>query len=185
MRTVSELSSSELFLSTALATPFYVVLAQGSTSGELADLGLLIAASGLAGPLSAPIWGRMADRSSRLVLVASGLLAAMNGFATYAALFTNAPMIESPYFYAALLFVLGLAHSGVRLGRKTYLVDMASADNRSAYVAVSNTLIGIILLLGGILGAVAEGLGPASLILLLSLISLAAAVSAYALDEVQ
>jgi predicted MFS family arabinose efflux permease len=174
-----------LFLSTALATPFYVVLAQERTQGTLADLGLLIAATGLAAALSAPVWGRMADRSSRQVLVASALVAAVNGFALYAALLTEAPLVESPYFYTALLFVLGVAHSGVRLGRKTYLVDMANSSNRGAYVAVSNTIIGIILLLAGILGAAVEELGPGSVIGLLSVIALVAAASAYVLDEVQ
>lgn len=38
---------------------------------------------------------------------------------------------------------------GVRLGRKVYLVDMAGAGQRAAYVAVSNTLIGILMLIGG------------------------------------
>lgn len=174
-----------LLLSTALSAPFYVVLAQDNTGGELADLGLLIAASGLASALSAPMWGRMADRSSRLVLVVSALLAAICGIVVFAAIFGGAPIIESPYFYASLLFALGLAHSGVRLGRKTYLVDMATADSRSVYVAVSNTLIGIMLLAGGLLGLAAEGVGTTAVILLLSVIALAAAASAWFLDEVQ
>jgi hypothetical protein len=42
-------------------------------------------------------------------------------------------------------------HGGVRLGRKIYLVDMASGDNRAAYVAVSNTLIGVLMLAGGLI----------------------------------
>ena len=47
----------------ALAQPFYVVLARERGDGGLAGLGLLIVAAGLAQSLSAPVWGRMADRS--------------------------------------------------------------------------------------------------------------------------
>lgn len=50
-----------------------------------------------------------------------------------------------------LFFALSIAHSGVRLGRKTYLEDIAEGDQRTDYVAVSNTVIGVLLLLAGTL----------------------------------
>ena len=37
----------------------------------------------------------------------------------------------------------------MRLGRKTYLIDMATPENRAQLVAVSNTLIGVFLLIIG------------------------------------
>lgn len=41
-----------------------------------------------------------------------------------------------------LLFLgLGVAHAGVRLARKTYLVDIATGDRRTEYTAVSNSVI--------------------------------------------
>ena len=44
----------------------------------------------------------------------------------------------------------------MRVGRKTYVVDMASADQVTQYVAVSNTLMGVLLLLtGGVNAALA------------------------------
>ena len=48
-----------------------------------------------------------------------------------------------------LFFLIAVFHGGARLGRKTYLVDMANQDNRATYVAVSNTLIGLFMLAGG------------------------------------
>src|SRR5699024_6858092 len=49
-----------------------------------------------------------------------------------------------------------LMHTGVRVGRKTYVIDMAEGDQRTAYVAVSNTALGLVLLLfGGISSALA------------------------------
>jgi hypothetical protein len=75
-------------------------------------------------------------------------------------------------------------HGGVRLGRKVYLVDMASSDNRAAYVAVSNTIIGVLMLVGGVVGLLADFLGTTAIILLLGLLSLAAAIYIRKLPEV-
>ncbi len=55
------------------------------------------------------------------------------------------------WFYPLAFFVLSVAHSGVRIGRKTYLVDMAGGTKRTDYTAVSNTVIGVLLLaVGGV-----------------------------------
>ena len=72
---------------------------------------------------------------------------------------------------AAIFLVLNVMHGGVRLGRKVYLVDMASGENRAAYVAVSNTVIGVLMLVGGLVGLVGDWLGAAGTVLLLGLVS--------------
>ena len=60
------------------------------------------------------------------------------------------------WLYPVAFFVLAIAHAGVRIGRKTYMVDMAGGTKRTDYTAVSNTVIGILLLVvGGISAAVA------------------------------
>jgi hypothetical protein len=75
-------------------------------------------------------------------------------------------------------------HSGVRLGRKVYLVDMANAENRAAYVAVSNSVIGVAMLLGGLIGLLGDWLGIVVVIALLSVASLLAAQQSLRLPEV-
>ncbi|MEX0976674.1 MAG: MFS transporter [Woeseia sp.] len=173
-----------LLLSTALVAPFYVILASAETGSGLSQLGGLLIASGTASFLSAPLWGRMADRSSRRTMALAALLAAVAGFAT--AFLAWSP--DLPYrstLFAATYFLLSVAHSGVRLGRKTHLIDMATADNRAAYVAVSNTFIGMMLLAGGVFGVVASVFGPAVAILALALLSLFAAIAARSLKDVQ
>lgn len=174
-----------LLMSTALAMPFYVMLAQRETDGDLGSLGLMIIATGLAGGLSAPVWGRLSDRSSRLVLVASGVVAGALGLVVFALSRIDAGWTHSPYLFAGLFLMIGIAHSGVRLGRKTYLVDMATQETRAAYVAVSNTVVGALLLAGGLFGLVADTAGVAATIALLGLMALAGAASALRLDEVQ
>jgi hypothetical protein len=86
--------------------------------------------------------------------------------------------------FATLFLLLGIAHAGVRLGRKVYLVDMANSETRAAMVAVSNTVIGIVMLLGGLVGLLGDLYGTAFVILVLGLASLAAAVAALRLREV-
>lgn len=46
-------------------------------------------------------------------------------------------------------------------GAPAYLLDMATPDTRTTLVAVSNTVIGVLLLAGGVFGVVAWWLGTA------------------------
>ncbi len=177
-----------LLMSTALALPFYVLLAEDATSGDLGTLGLLILASGLASAVSAPIWGRLSDRSARQVLVLSGLLASVLGIAValgvwFVPLAMDDALVPGGWVYAALFFLLGVSHAGVRLGRKTYLVDMATQETRAAFTAVSNTVIGVLLLVGGLFGLIAQLAGTEVAILALAMMSLAGAASAWLMGE--
>ena len=83
--------------------------------------------------------------------------------------------MNSPWMYA-LLFLLIVFHSGVRLGRKVYLADMAGQDTRSAYIAVSNTVIGAAMLPGGAVGILADLFRIRAVIALLGLVSLLAGI---------
>jgi len=170
-------------LSVALAPPFYVLLAQQTSGSDLGSLGLLIIASGLANSLSAPLWGRFSDRSARLVMVAAAMLAGLLGVLTWALVELETPLL-SGLGLAALFLLLGIAHAGVRLGRKVYLVDMASSETRASMVAVSNTIIGVAMLAGGLVGILGDRYGTAFVILALGLASVAAALYALRLREV-
>lgn len=173
-----------LLLSTALSLPFYVVLAREQTQGGLGELGLLIVAAGSATSVSAPVWGRLADRSSRLVMFAAALLAGGCGLAVFSFSQWNLVFGRDAYGLAVLFFFVSVAHAGIRLGRKTYLVDLASQDTRAVYVALSNTVIGVLLLIGGTFGVVAQWLGTRYVILLFSGIALLGAMMAWRLKEV-
>jgi len=72
----------------------------------------------------------------------------------------------------------------VRQGRSIYLVDMAPDDNRAAYTAVSNTVIGIVLLGSGIFGALASLAGTEVTLLIFAAMSLAAFAVTKGLDEI-
>lgn len=170
-------------LSTALVIPFVVLLLQQSSQTTL-GLGLLIIASGLADIVASPVWGRLSDRSSRLVMaigaLSSGLCCLFIGFA--ATFYSE--WLESAFFGALCFFLIAMSHSGVRLGRKVYLVDMATVDTRSSYVAVSNTVIGIAILVAGSIGFLADIWGTSAVIVVLGVIACLAAVQAYTLRDV-
>ncbi len=177
--------SRALLLCSALSAPYYVVLAQQQHGVDLRTLGSFILANALASSVSATFWGLMADVSSRRVLLRAGTLTAVLGFGVAAAAAFDTPLGDSRWTYPVAFFVLGIAHNGVRLGRKTYVVDMAGGDRRTEYVAVSNTVIGIILLLCGLLTPLASVIAPAGMILFLSVCGLIGVAVAATLPEVE
>ena len=171
-----------LFLSSAFAFPFLVLLTRERTDAAFSALGSMLIAVGIANLIGGTVWGRMADRSSRKVLMLAGTLA---GGTCIAAWCVQAVGVGSIWAFALLYFGLALAHSGIRLGRSTYLIDMATQETRAAYTAVSNTVIGVLLLAGGSLSALEPLIGPQGLVLLFGTGALVAAAAASALPEVQ
>ncbi|GAT11969.1 MFS transporter [Mycolicibacterium novocastrense] len=141
-----------LLLVSSLSTPFVVTLSIQSGADSLAGLGGFVIASGLAALIGGRLFGRFADRSSKrlmsvgagvssVIVIATVVIVALPGFSGVGWL-SNAMFI-------AVYFALALMHTGVRVGRKTYVIDMAVGDQRTVYVAVSNSAMGFILLIVG------------------------------------
>ena len=167
-----------LLTATALAPPYLVLLASGATEEALDSLGAMLLASALAALLSGYVWGRLSDRSSRLVLVFTGISGAVGmGLAVVLG------ALGMEWALPVALFALMVAHQGVRVGRKTHLVDMAPADKRADYTALSNTLIGVVLMGAGIFGALAALAGPGVTLLIFAAMALAGSWVAWGLDE--
>ena len=173
-----------LLLTVALAPPFYVLVARQQAAAGPAGLGILIIANGLASSLSAPFWGRLGDRSSRTVMMLAAGGAGLLGVFTFLAVQGQWSWATGRAGFAVIFFLLNVMHSGLRLGRKVYLVDMSSVDNRAAYVAVSNTVIGVLMLVGGAVGFVGDRVGAPFTVLLLGVGALIAAGYARSLPEV-
>ncbi len=149
------------FMATSLLPPFFVAYAQSLTGTDLAGLGAFLIASSAAGFASGWAWGRSADKSARWVLAAAGVIAALACALVAGAGLMDWALADSIWFHAIALFLLAFAHQGVRLGRATYVVDLATQETRAAYTAVSNTVIGVLLLiLGALAGAAFGAFGP-------------------------
>jgi MFS family permease len=169
----------------ALSAPFYIALAQNRFGSPTYLLGAFVAAAGIASLVSAPFWGRFADRSSRNVMVAAAMVTAAIGLLTVFVESLLPAIAGQPWFLPAAYFVLSVAHSGVRVGRKTYVVDLATGNQRTDYVAISNSVIGVLLLIVGSVGALAPLISTAGVIGLLALMGLAGAALGRTLPETQ
>lgn len=172
-----------LLTATALAPPYIVLLGAQAGQGTFDRLGALVLASSIASLLSSWVWGRMADRSSRKVLMLSALAGAAALLA--AVLLDLAGASGTVWALPLVLFVLMIAYHGVRQGRSIYLVDMAPEGRRAAYTAVSNTVIGLLLLGSGLFGALASLAGANVTLMIFAVMSLAAFGVAKGLDEIR
>lgn len=174
-----------LMTATALSGPIYVALAFRASGGHLADLGWLMLASGFAGAASSAVWGMLSDRSSRTTMALGSGIAGVLGVVLLGLLSFWPAAMQGVAPYGVALLVLGVGHAGVRNGRQTQILDIAPGDAKSAYVAVGNTVIGVLILA---VGAIVGGLAAFSLeaaLLALSLAALAGAAVAFGLRNAQ
>lgn len=141
-----------LMMSSGLVAPFVVLMAEQELSLQgLKSLGLFLLVSGLASTASGVVWGKAADTSSRNVML---MTAAASAFVCLIG--AGLSLLQAPPLWSLLVlyFLLSIVHEGVRVGRKTYVLDLAGGEKRTDYVAVGNTLIGVLLLLVGLFSAV-------------------------------
>ncbi|MBZ0333036.1 MFS transporter [Marinobacter sp. AL4B] len=172
-----------LLLCSALASPYFVVMAQKESDiGWM--LGVFLLASSLASSLSASFWGWAADTSSRRVMIRGAAMASGICVTVGCLALVFGPGFGGAWFYPIAFFILSIAHAGVRLGRKTYLVDMAGGNKRTDYTSVSNTVIGILLLATGGLTAAISLISDVAVIIVLGLMGFTGMISALRLDEV-
>jgi len=170
-----------LLLGVPLVIPFYSLFARELGTG-LSGLGLFVMANSLAMVLSSYFWGRLADRSSKHAMAYGGMVG------TAAALLALGLgwLMGGEYtawWLATVIFITGFAQAGTRMGRKTYLVDAAPKDERPLYVAVSNTLVGIIFLSSALIGLLAGLIGVQGVIIVFTLMMVAGSLMALRLPD--
>jgi MFS family permease len=180
----SFLLTRTLLISSGLAAPFYVALASANGQHALRGLGILVLMAGLANLISGRFWGRLADHSSRATMAIGGALCALLSLAVVMVAALELAVANSPLWYGLVIFIFYLGHSAVRLGRKTYLIDMATPENRAQLVAVSNTLIGAFLLIIGALSSWLSVLGILPVLFVLAVLCLAGSLMALRLPVV-
>lgn len=174
-----------LLLCSALSAPYYVMIAQRELGNGGRLLVAFIVAGGLAAMLGSPVWGRMADSSSRRVMIIAAAASAALGLGVAITGWRASELLAHAWVLPLAYFLLSVAHEGVRVGRKTYLVDIAEGARRTDYVAVSNSAIGVVLLVFGAIGAGLASISPELALLGLSLAGLAGAVFGTSLPEAE
>jgi len=153
-------------------------IASKDTLGKTVSKGRRGRVGGYAGPVSGLVAGAVG-----LYLVLSPAAARPEGL--FYALSVSPDLADSRFFFAVLLFILGISHAGVRIGRKTHIVDMAGPDRKAEYVALSNTLIGVLLLVIGAAVGVLMSIGLKFALIVLSVLALLGAATALAMRNVQ
>lgn len=172
-----------LLMSSALSAPFFVLLAQQSIGNTAALLGLLLLAQGAASLVSGPFWGRFADQSSRSVMVLASAISAGVALILCLSYLLEVPLIDRVWFIPAMYFLLGIAHAGIRIGRKTYVVDIATGNKRTDYVSLGNTVIGLLMLAAGSVGLLVPVIGAAGVIALLAALGMCGCLVSLTLPE--
>lgn len=156
-----------LLLASALSPPFVVGLGIREGNLGLSSLGLFVMAQGVAGLVAGRLFGRLADASSRRLMIGASL-AASTVIVAFLLLLSVPAVGTSAWLAPVTYLLLALVHVGARLARKTYVVDIAEGDRRTQYVAVANTIMGVLLLAVGALTAALAVLGNEAALVLLA-----------------
>lgn len=172
-----------LLLASALAPAFMVSLAVSRGSDALSGLGPYMIASGVAALVAGRISGWFADRSSRDAMTWSAFAASVVLLVVVAvAQWGSDAVVE--WAMPVLFFLISVIHTQVRVARKTYVVDMAEGDQRTTYVAVANTAMGVLLLVTGAVSGAIAVLGDVAALLFLAAIGIAGTILARRLPDV-
>lgn len=174
-------------LVSALSPPFVITLATQSGTTGLSGLGGYILASGVAALLGGRLFGRLADRSSRKLMAFGAAVA--SAVILVLVLVVSLPGFTGTTAWGSALFIgcyflLALTHTGIRVGRKTYVVDVAEGDLRTTYVAVSNSAMGLILLVVGGVSSLLAVFGVVWALVFLAALGLVGVVAGGGLPEV-
>jgi hypothetical protein len=117
-------------------------------------------------------------------MIIAGVASALTGLALVAVVHGIPALADKAWLYPAFFFLLSISHAGVRMGRKTYIVDLAGGNKRTDYVAVSNTVIGFVLLATGSIGALSSVVSISGVIVVLAAMGIAGAWMSARLPEV-
>jgi MFS family permease len=168
--------SRSLALHAALVSPYFIALSTSpDQQNSVQTIALFLMASALAALSSGYIWGVLSDKSAKRCIQLALILSCAACGVFYLCL-----DIASLGLNAFLFFLLSVGHAGIRVGRKTYILDIAEGDKRSQFVASANTLVGIVLLVtGAIYAAIYAWLNHYTILLMLVILGFALLHSLY------
>ncbi len=142
------------FAAADIATPFYAIYATTVLQIPAETVGLYIAFTTGAMLITNPLLSRLSDqRGHRLVLlIATAGMVAAPILALLFGLLPGGPWLGIPF---GVVFVLiGISRTSGNIANPSYLLEIATADERPLYIGLTNTVLGIATLLpiaGGVL----------------------------------
>lgn len=137
-----------------MAMPFYVVSATEELHFGAEVIGLFLSAQVVGGILAGFVWGYLNERSGSKIVIqgstilglASPLLALLIGPVRHLA---GASTI---YVYSLIFLAIGALNSSYMPGFMNFVLELAPPEERATYIALTNTLCGLLLVvpfLGG------------------------------------
>ena len=152
-----------------IADPFYVVFAKSSLGAPASAVGLYLGALAAASLLSNFLWSPLADRASNRTVMTLTVIA----FATvpFAALLLSMlkDVVDNGFLFTlfALVFVFaGLAVGAARIVNNNMLLTIAPAAERATYVGFLNLILGVVIFVPVLGGALVDILGFTALFVL-------------------
>jgi MFS family permease len=147
--------------------PFLTVYATRALKVSDAFIGSLVSVTLASSLLSNVLWARLSDRrSNRLVMLITTAMGA--GFCAAATLAVAAPAgamsdTSARAVLIALFAASGAMTAGMNLVALPLMIEVAPAAQQSLYFGLSNTLLGVVLLLTSLVGVIVDRLGFAAL----------------------
>ncbi len=132
-----------------IAEPFYIIYATEVLGLPPGVAGIYLAVRALSGALSNLLWSRVSDRlGNRLLLsVTGGLLALAPALALAGPALVGALGLGGGGLLVAMglvFLVVGVAVDGSNIAFSTYLIEIVPEDERPTYMALANTMLGVV-----------------------------------------
>ncbi len=164
----------------SVADPFYAVFAKVVLGAPVEIVGLYVAASSGAALASNFLWGPLGDRAGNRTLMASTVVSV--ALVPISALIIPTFNVIAPHVVVntafALVFVFaGLAAGSARILNNNMLLTIAPAAERATYIGFLNTVLGLVILVPPLGGALVDIVGFTALFVLSLLLAAAAMIA--------
>jgi hypothetical protein len=147
-----------------VAAPFYAVYSINVLGAPAEILGVYVGARTVAALAINPVWARLSDqRGNRLVVSAATICGlAIPVWAIFVPLIATALRADSTLISLAFVPVFifsGLYETGMTIGANNLLLELSPGNDRSIYVGLTNTILGIAYFSTTVSGLLADWLG--------------------------
>ncbi len=137
-----------------MATPFYVVYATGELHFGTEAIGLFLSSQIVGGILAGFVLGYLNERSGSKIVVQYSVMIALASPLLALLIRPLAPLAGAStiYVYSLIFFAIGALNSAYMTGFINFVLELAPPEERATYIALTNTLCGVLLvvpLLGG------------------------------------
>ena len=172
----------------SMALPFYGIYAKSALGAPEGMVGIYVATGVVAQLFFNLPWGWLSDRRGnrlvmRLLSLGSGLTALLALAVVGLVGFLRLEGDWLPYLVLPLFFLNGAVRPAQMLAGSNFLLELVPDDSRSIYLGLSNTLMGIVMLVSGLGGLVVDFFGFVGLFLIALALCLIAFVLAVGLPE--